>query len=176
MEEFSDLDDETGTNIVYMNNTDISKNIVEPIEYQLPDVNRITNKAQFNNLYSNLNDKIIKLDNPVGIRSFDNRYFSKRYINNYDKIIDDNFCSNLRINEHPHNNINENPHINFNNNRINANPNLNRLIEIKKNYYKINHKKDYYAEINNENKENCYELNKNKSLNSPDNAFSGIIN
>ena len=175
MEEFSDLDDETGTSIVHLNNVEIARNIVEPIEYQIPEVSKAINKTHFNNLYSNLNNNIINFDNPVENKRFDNRYFSKKYINDFDRFVDENYSSNARIHEVPlnniknnHNNIGENNHIEFN--RCNKeNPKLNRLIEIQRNYNKITHKKDYFAEnklnIINENKEN-------KPLNSPDNAFS----
>lgn len=175
MEEFSDLDDETGTNIVQLNNVEIARNIVEPIEYNLPELTKTNHRTNYNNLYSNLNNNnIINFENPFEIKSFDDRYFSKRYLNDYDRFIDENLTNNARIFERPYknnnnicNNINESHGVQTNNN-IKENHKMNRLIEIQKNYNKANHKKVYYAEsILNENKEN-------KPLNPPDNAFSSI--
>lgn len=178
MEEFSDLDDEAGTNIAQLNNIEISKNIVEPIQYNLPEMNRSIYMNKFNPLYSNLNDNIINIEDPVKIKSFENGYFSKRYLNDYDRIIDENFANHIRINENKfRNNIIEN--FNINDNQIDpkiynkGNEKLNKLIELKKNYKKINNKKEQYYEMNsNENKENSKDYKENKSLNSSNNAFS----
>jgi len=175
MEEFSDLDDETGTNIVNLNNVEITRRIVEPIEYQLPDVNKTFNKAHINNIYSNLNNNIINFENPIEIQSFDNSYFSKRYIYDYDRIIDENLSNNVRNYEHNYSD-NKNNYNKITENQdkqvkklVKENPKLNRLIEIQKNYNKIYHKKEHFTGNNLiKNKENI----QNKPLNPPENAFS----
>lgn len=172
MEEFSDLDDETGTNIVHLNDVEISRNIVEPIDYQLPDVCKNINKNRFTNLYSNSNNNFINLDNNV------DRYFSKKYVNDFDRIIDENLNNNLRTYEHPfgnnfnnYNNICENHH-SHPNNIAKENPKMNKLLEIQKNYNKINHKKGHFVD----NKVNNDKENSEKNiLNPPDYAFSSKI-
>jgi len=183
MEEFSDLDDETGINIAQINNIDFSRSIVENIDFQKPEFNNSYNERhelnslnyQLKNKHTN-NNNFLNFHNHLENDSF--LSYPKRYSNEYDKFIDENFSNNVSpyTNEikkkdlftHDENNTNV-----LRKNNLKDIPIMNRLIEITKNYNKINPKKDKIIFNNiNENISELKIINEEKNLNSSQNAFT----
>lgn len=164
MEEFSDLDDETGTNIANFNNIDISRNLVESIEYQTADTGITSPRKSFNFNYNNLRNENFNNNNINSKLSLENdafskhKFYQKKYKNDFDRFIDDDFSYN-RINVDLINNKNDGRNINKISetnenlckeviNKKVENVNYNRFIEITKNYNKINFKRDDTVESN----------------------------
>lgn len=188
MEEFSDLDEETGTNIAHINNNEISRNIVEPIEYQFPDLNnKFHTIKQIDDLYSNLinnNNNLISLENNID-NNFTNNilYPKKNYISDFDKLIDQEFNNNIRPKNFEIKNKN---YLNYDNGIINKiklndhqkeNLDLNRFLEITKNYNKIpKREKTIQKNAQNENLTSHFEfsLETNNDQN-PRNAFASNV-
>jgi len=148
MEEFSDLDEETGTNIAHINNLEISRNIVEPIEYHFPNLNnKIQDIKQFDDLSSNLiknNNNLINIENNLNNKTSNNILLPKKnYLNDFERLIDQEFS---HFNETKNFDIRNKDYLidknevtnNFNSKNIQREKlNLNRFIEITKNYNKI---------------------------------------
>jgi len=151
MEEFSDLDEETGINIAHMNNIEISRNVVGLIEYDYPE-NKIHINRQDDlnyNLFYNFNDNLIDIDkklerNQINI-NYDSWYQKKNYLNYFDKSIDKELQNNLNKKDFELVKksyfIDDIEDLNYNNSKAKhfrkEYNNSNRFLEITKNFNKI---------------------------------------